>query len=284
MGSLWSSDRFDLEAYLALIGYDGGRAPDLATLRALHRAHVLSVPFENLEVILGRGVSLELAAIQDKVSSGRRGGYCYEHVTLFAAALERLGFGVTGLAGRTRMGQDRLTPTTHALLQVETNETPETGRVWVSDVGFGASPLTPIELSDGAEARAGDWQYRLERRPVAPGAEGWILHEWRSSGWFDRHGFGLAPQFPVDYIVGNHYIATHPRSPFVQRPFLQRVFDDRLHVLDGRSLTTALPGQDASRQESRELEAGEVPAALVDVFGIELQHADAETLVSRLTG
>ncbi|TQN32344.1 N-hydroxyarylamine O-acetyltransferase [Haloactinospora alba] len=284
MYPLWSSDRFDLESYLAFIGYDGGRAPDLATLRALHRAHVLSVPFENLEVILGRGVSLDLAAIQDKVLPGRRGGYCYEHVTLFAAALERLGFGVTGLVGRARMGQDRLTPATHALLRVETAETPETGQVWISDVGFGASPLTPIELADGAEAGAGDWRYRLERGPVAPGTEGWILYEWRSSGWFDRHGFGLTPQFPVDYTVGNHYIATHPRSPFAQRPFLQRVFDDRLHVLDGRTLTTALPGQDASRQETRELEAGEVPAALTDLFGVELQRADAEALVSRLTG
>ena len=92
----------DLDAYLARIGYHGTLEPDLQTLTALHAAHVTAVPFENLDILLGRTISLDLKAVQTKIVAGRRGGYCFEQNTLFQAVLERIGFRVTPLAARVR--------------------------------------------------------------------------------------------------------------------------------------------------------------------------------------
>lgn len=133
----WNGAEIDLDAYLARIGYDGERAPTVAALRALVAAHTTSIPFENLEAVLGRPVPLDVASLQDKLVRRRRGGYCYENVGLFAAALERFGFGVTGLSGRVTMGSGGLRPATHALLRVTTDDD---DRVWIVDVGFGAGP------------------------------------------------------------------------------------------------------------------------------------------------
>jgi N-hydroxyarylamine O-acetyltransferase len=82
----------DLGAYLERIGWNGDARSDLATLAALLDAHMTRIPFENLDVLLGRGIRLDLDGLQRKLVDARRGGYCFEHATLFAAALEALGF------------------------------------------------------------------------------------------------------------------------------------------------------------------------------------------------
>lgn len=106
---MWSGDELDLDAYLARIGM--GRAdgtphgelrPDLETLYAVHRAHTAAIPFESLDVLLGRPVALEVKAVEDKLVHARRGGYCYEQNSLLAAALERIGFEVSGRGARNR--------------------------------------------------------------------------------------------------------------------------------------------------------------------------------------
>ncbi|MEV3923618.1 arylamine N-acetyltransferase family protein [Actinomadura coerulea] len=99
LGYGWQGELLDLPAYLKRIGHDGGTAPTAATLRALHRAHVTSIPFENLEIMLGRPVDLSLDAVQAKLVERPRGGYCFEHNRLFAAVLERLGYEVYGGGG-----------------------------------------------------------------------------------------------------------------------------------------------------------------------------------------
>lgn len=275
----WDGEVLDLDAYLARTGFRGDLAPTVETLRALHYAHVTSIPFENLEIVLGRGIPLDLPALQDKMVRRQRGGYCYEHVRLFAAALERLGFGVTGLASRVRMATGRLRPATHALLRVETAETADTGRVWLSDIGFGQSPLVPIELLDGAEASRGGWHHRLERETPALGPEGWVLHVLHQDGWFDLHGFTLDPHYAIDFEVINHYVSTHPRSPFVGRLYVQRVRPEIRHELDGTTLTEHRPGGSV---QARALEPDEVPKALDEVFGIVPDADDAARLVAAL--
>lgn len=277
---IWSGDQLDLAAYFARIGYNGPRDPTLEVLRAVCRAHVLSIPFENLDALLGQGVPLDLASLQEKLFRRRRGGYCYEHVTLFAAALERLGFSLTGLAARVCVGAEQFRPVTHALLRVETAETRDLGQVWICDIGFGASPLVPLELADGAETAADDWRYRLERRVMVPGCEEWTLCRHNGNGWVDQHVFTLAPHYPVDYLVGNHYVATHPRSPFVARLFIQRVLPDRLRVLDGLTLTETYPRNGA--RETHKLEPREVPEILESLFGIVPEPDDARRMVAHL--
>jgi N-hydroxyarylamine O-acetyltransferase len=103
----WEIDRLDLDAYLARIGFGGAPAADVDTLRALHRAHHAAIPFENVDIVLGRRLEVDLDSVQDKLVRRPRGGYCFEHNLLFAAVLERLGYAVTRLAARRAPGRER---------------------------------------------------------------------------------------------------------------------------------------------------------------------------------
>ncbi|MEV0543338.1 arylamine N-acetyltransferase family protein [Nocardia salmonicida] len=270
----WRGAELDLDAYLARIGYAGPRTASVDTLRALVRAHTTSIPFENLEIILGRGIPLDLDSLQSKLIRQRRGGYCYENVGVFAAALERFGFGVSGLSGRVTYGvadTGVLRPATHALLRVST---PDDDRVWICDVGFGFGPLEPFELVDsGGEFALGDWRYRLEHR--AGGL--WVLYQFSRDGWTDRYTFTENPQFRIDYAVGNHFVSTSPRSPFTTRPFLQRFLPEVHHVLDDLTLSSEYPDGTAT---SRDLDPSELTKVLAEVFDIDLDEADAATLAT----
>ncbi|MBF6100256.1 arylamine N-acetyltransferase [Nocardia cyriacigeorgica] len=271
----WNGDDLDLEAYLSRIGFDGERAPSVATLRALVAAHTTSIPFENFEAVLGRPVPLDLETLQDKLVRRRRGGYCYENVGLFAAALERLGFGVTGLSGRVTMGSGGLRPATHALLRVTTTDD---DRVWIVDVGFGAGPAAPYELADsGGEFTLGEWKFRLEHGTGELGSDLWTLHQFARDGWVDRYTFTLNPQYRIDFEVGNHFVSTSPRSPFTQRPFVQRFHPAAHHILDGATWTTEYPD---GASETRDVELAELPKVLTEVFDIDLTEEDAKAVIS----
>ncbi|OBJ38692.1 acetyltransferase [Mycolicibacterium mucogenicum] len=277
----WHGDELDLDAYFKRIGFDGERLPTAATLAALHRAHTTSIPFENLEIMLGRPIVLDLDTLQNKMIRRRRGGYCYEHVTVFAAALERIGFRFTALAGRVTLGADTKRPRTHALIVVEFDD----DRRWLCDVGFGRGPLEPIALIAGNEVDQDGWQLRLSSAPLGADTEVFHPDEWtlwqRSSvdgavGWLDRHVFTLDPQYPIDYAVANHFVSTSPRSPFTTRPFVQRFAADVQHVLDGTAWTTTNPDGSCS---TRNVEIADVPTLLADTFGVELSGDDTAGLV-----
>ncbi|MFI6471116.1 arylamine N-acetyltransferase [Streptomyces sp. NPDC050516] len=283
---MWNGDALDLDAYLAHLGHDGDRTPSLATLRALHRAHVLSVRWENLEAVLRKSRPLDVPSVQARMIGNPRGGTCFEHVTLYAAALERLGFEFFVVQGRVELGSGKIRPETHAMAIVELE-----GKRWLSDVGFGTSPLELIELTDATDVSDGAWEYRLRRQEVSPGEQGWALYqpageregvEKTSDGWMVRLTFTLHRQYPVDLQVANHFGASSPHSAFSDRVFLQRLFPDRVHTLDNRRLTTVRPGV-SGPAESRELEPNEVPKVLTDVFGIELSAQDIELLLPKLT-
>lgn len=268
--SVWGGEQLDLDAYLARIGYEGDRRPTQETLRALHAAHSASLAFENLDIVLGRPILLDLESLQAKMVMQRRGGYCYEQNLLYAAALDHLGFTVSGLCARTRMGESRLRPATHALLKVEL-----AGEDWITDVGFGGEALLePLPLRDGVTAQQGGWTFGLvhEERTDA-----WVLRTRHEDGWFDLYAFGTERRFPVDYVVFNHYISTHPRSPFTGRMVVQRPLLDQRSTLIGREFTRTRP--DWSR-EVREVAPEELPGLLDAEFGITLTAAEAETLVA----
>ncbi|GAB3425061.1 arylamine N-acetyltransferase family protein [Flindersiella endophytica] len=276
----WNSSQVDVDAYLARTGYDGPLTPTLATLRGLQWAHVSSIPFENLEIVLGRPVLLELESVQDKLVRSARGGYCFEHTLLFAAVLSHLGFAsVTGVAARIRMGADALRPATHALLLVQAADD---SRTWICDTGFGSGPLEPVELADGAVLSAGGWSFRLERRPVPlPGSEvaEWVTYR-LNGGEIDLHSFTTDPRYPPDYAVNNYYTSTNPRSPFVGRLFTQKMAPGVNHVLNNTTLTTL---RTDGNQEQRELDPADVPQVLAESFGIELGPEDRAKLVGVLS-
>src|SRR5919204_4173614 len=135
----------NIELYLQRINYLGSLDPTAETLRALHVAHLLAVPFENLNIGMGWPIVLDQAALFDKIVVRRRGGFCYELNGLFAALLRALGFGVTMLAARAN-GRDGLGPPfDHLALRVDAPEP------YLADVGFGRFSQHPIRLDTGDE-------------------------------------------------------------------------------------------------------------------------------------
>ncbi|MER5729894.1 arylamine N-acetyltransferase [Streptomyces sp. NPDC002138] len=286
----WSGAALDLDAYLLRIGYDGPREPTLGVLRDLQRAHTTGIPFENVHAVLGRDLPLDLPSVEARLVGDRRGGYCFEHVLLFAAGLERLGFHVTGLIGRVSLGAPKVLPATHGLLAVTARDD---DREWLCDVGFGAGPLGPIELADGAHIAYEGWQHRLERRPGAHGIDQWWLYQ-TSPGpsgpdddperprtpWIDRHTFTLTAQYPIDYVVGSHFVGTHARSPFVRRLFAQRMTPAAHHSLDDLTLVTTLP--DGTRT-TEEIAPDALDGTLCAVFGIALTDEELRLIAARRT-
>ncbi|GGX59871.1 arylamine N-acetyltransferase family protein [Streptomyces hiroshimensis] len=264
---MWGGGDLDLGAYLTRIGVGATARPDLATLRAVHRGHVAAFPFENLEILLGRPVLLDVKALQDKMVAQRRGGYCYEQNLLLAAALERIGFAFTGIGARIRMGSDKLRPVTHMALKVETD-----GEQWLCDVGFGGEGLLePLPFRDGVEEQQGGWTFGIERERE----DVRVLRSLHPEGWFDLYAFGPEERFPVDYAVMNHYISTHPHSPFVSRVVVQQTEPRIRRSLVGSMLVTA--HSDGS-EEQREVPVAELVELLAREFRIELGEADAVTL------
>ncbi|MFL5241358.1 MAG: arylamine N-acetyltransferase family protein [Gemmataceae bacterium] len=212
----------DLDDYLARIGYAGDLGPTRKVLEGLHLAHSLHIPFENLDVLLGRPIKLDLESIQGKLVKSRRGGYCFEQNALFAAVLQRVGFAVTLLAARVRNGATRLLPRTHMLLKVEAE-----GTSWIADVGFGSEGLLlPIPLKPDEVNRQFHWSYRLRRE-----GERWALQGIRQGAWMDIYVFSLEPQYPVDYEVANYYVSTHPDSRFTQTLAVQLATRDTWYLL-----------------------------------------------------
>ncbi|KAA6214814.1 arylamine N-acetyltransferase [Streptomyces albofaciens JCM 4342] len=289
--TVWGGDQLDLDAYLARIGYEGERAPTEAALRELHARHAATFGFENLEIVLGRPVPLDLKSLQEKMVGRRRGGYCYEQNLLYAAALDRLGFQVSGLGARIRMGESKIRPVTHALLKVRLD-----GEDWITDVGFGGEALlAPLPLRDGIEVRQGGWTFGLVREEAggtgstggAGGADGthgtdaacgtWVLRSRHEDGWFDLYAFGQEARYPADYGIFNYYISTHPRSPFTGRLVVQRPGPDLRRTLIGTELTLTRP--DWSRVV-RQVPAGELPAVLESDFDLVLDERDAAELVA----
>ncbi len=229
----------DMAAYLKRIGVAEPSAPSIEALTSLTEAHVTSIPFENLDILLGRPISLDLESLVHKLVIGNRGGYCFEHNTLLCAVLRALGYQVAGLAARVGSQPGKIRPRTHMLLLVDMPSGHQ-----IVDVGFGGDGLMhPIELRPLASVRSPTSHHRL----VFERGE-WSLQVEVEGQWTDLYSFDLVPQHAVDYEVANHFTSTHPSSPFVSNLTVQRVRPDRRSVLRNRSLTVRQP--DRSYTES----------------------------------
>ncbi|MFE7514061.1 arylamine N-acetyltransferase [Streptomyces sp. NPDC057540] len=264
---LWSGEELDLDAYLARIGYDigcdGELAPDLRTLTALHRAHVTAIPFENLDVALGRDIPLDLKSVQAKLIGRRRGGYCYEQNSLFAAVLERIGFHVAGRGARNRSRGATLPPVTHALLAVTVE-----GEQWLADVGFGwQGPVEPVPLRDGARVEQSGWTFG-----IAVEDEGvHVLRALRPEGWTDLYAFSPQSLYPGDFLIMNHYSSSHPLSRFLGQVVVQKPGADvRASLLRERLSTLHVDGGTGERNVG----VAELAEVLEAEFGIELDDEE----------
>jgi len=218
----------DLTAYFQRVGYrERSYQPNLALLSALTAAHVHAIPFENLDVLLGAGISLEPEALFQKLVLDGRGGYCFEQNGLFLLVLQELGFRVTPISARVRLQRPRdyTPPRTHVFLRVEVE-----GESWLTDVGVGALSLTsPLRLA------ATDEQPTLHepRRLLREGDR--IYHQVRfGAEWHDVCEFTLEEMPAIDREVANWYTSAHPNSHFRNRLIVARAAADgqRLSILN----------------------------------------------------
>jgi N-hydroxyarylamine O-acetyltransferase len=168
--------------------------------------------FENLDILLGRPILLDLESVFAKLIHARRGGYCFEQNALLAAVLETIGFPVRRLAARVRMGSSEIRPRSHMLLAVDVE-----GESWLADIGFGGDGLLlPVRLQAPEAQRHFGWQYRV----IIDGGSH-VLQSLRPEGWFDLYSFTLEEQHAADYEVSNYFTSTSPHSPFVNRLVVQ---------------------------------------------------------------
>ncbi|MFJ2813687.1 arylamine N-acetyltransferase [Streptomyces sp. NPDC087294] len=265
--SMWQGDGVDLDAYLSRVGHPADVAPDLATLRSLHAAHVRAIAFENIDAVLGRPVPLDLAAVQDKILRRGRGGWCMEQVVLVAAVLDQIGFTFTALAARSRVRTGHTTgPAVHVALCVELD-----GERWLFDISFGAYGLhEPIRIADSARLD-GDWPFDMVREPHGE----YVLRSIRPQGPVDLYGFTTDVRYPSDFELLNHFCLSHPRSPFNHRLVLQRTQPDVRHVLIGNALTEMRVGEPPTQ---REFDENETLSAPEKIFGITMEPDDVQAL------
>jgi N-hydroxyarylamine O-acetyltransferase len=214
----------DLDAYCARIGYAGPRTATLTTLRAIHALHPQAIAFENLDPLLRRPVKLDAGSLQQKLVRGGRGGWCFEQNGLFKLVLEALGFRVKGLGGRVLWNRtDEMVPArSHMVLKLDVE-----GETFIADVGFGSLTLTaPLRLKADVEQTTPHEVFRL-----APLGDGFRLEAKVRGEWKPVYRFDLAEHFPVDYEVSNHFLLTHPSSPFLTLLMAARVEPDRRFAL-----------------------------------------------------
>lgn len=263
----------DLAPYFDLVRFAHDGPPTLEALARLQRGHIQAIPFENLNPLAGQPVVLDIPALIAKFAA-RRGGYCFEHNTLYRHALTALGFHTTPLLARVRMTApaDVVTPRTHMLLLVDVD-----GERVISDTGFGKmTPTAPLRLVPDIVQHTPHGPYRLARN-----GDEWRLEAQVDEEWLHLYVFDLRPAYPVDVEMSNWYVSTNPASHFTRDLIAVRTADDGRHVLhntrysfyglDGTATRQDVATADALvrlLEETFGLAAGKVPGLTARLDGI----------------
>lgn len=269
---------FDLTAYLARIHLKTKPAADTDGLNSLQRHQRLTIPFENLDIALGRGISLDPDTVFDKLVTRRRGGYCFEQNQLFLRALEALGFEARPLLARVWLSASETPPQTHTF-----NLVTIAGQDWIADAGFGGSYAPPMPLEDGATATSPDGaEHRLRRDPD----HGWMLERKGDAattdgrgagleGWLPQYSFTAAPAWPADLLLANHWTATVPTSRFVQHRIVSLVLPAGFATLTD----TRYSRRNGSEHVEAEIASAKAYRLRLNfVFGIDLDQAEVDAL------
>lgn len=266
--------RIDIDAYLERVGYHGPRAPEFELLEALQLHHSVAIPFENLDPLLGRPVSIEPASLEQKLVRGGRGGYCFEQNGLFFHVLTALGFKVTPLAARVRwmLPEDApQTPLSHMMLKVTLGKAD-----FICDVGFGGqNPTAPLPLESGIEQQTAHGIFRLRGHGT-----GYELRMRLPESWAAMYRFSEEPQSARDYEVFNWFTSTHPTSRFVNNLVAARVSGEcRLTLLNNQFTRQ---GSDGRREHTVFATPSELHESLSRDFGICIARSEIEQIWPRL--
>lgn len=267
----------DLNGYFDRINYRGAAEPNLDVLQDLVTGHTRTIPFENLDPLMGVPVDdLSPESLTDKLIRRSRGGYCYEQNGLMGYALAEIGFRVRRLAARVVWMLPPDAPVgaqTHTALAVTF---PGSGGTYLVDVGFGGQTLTsPIRLETGSVQQTTHEPYRFQDR-----RDGLVLQAQVRGEWQPLYEFTTRTRPGIDLRVGSWYVSTHPSSPFVRSLTVARITDDARMNLAGRNLT--IHRADASEKIRLE-DAAAVVDALRDRFGINVADvAERSVLEERI--
>jgi len=221
------SDIFNLDAYFERIYYKGRTESGEGTLRDIHIAHTLNVPFENLDVFYRRPIFLDGASLYKKIVQEKRGGYCFEMNGIFSLVLQELGFKVTNLLARVTMDGVHYTTKTHQAILVETG-----GNTWLADVGFGNDGIiAPLILEENTEQKQFAHTYRL----ITHSKFGYELQKKMDDIYNPLYAFTLEECCPEDFLMSNHFTATFPESFFLtMKMCTMPTKDGRITLTDDR--------------------------------------------------
>ncbi len=228
------ADNFNLQRYFERIAYTGAARPDLESVTEIMRHHLRAVPFENLDVQAGKGISLVLEDIVDKIVARRRGGYCYEVNGLFAMALGALGvpYRFVGCRPMTYLARR---PRTHMAILASFN-----GEEWLCDVGFGSYGIrAPMRLNETGEVRQDDDTFQLFKS----NEHEFQLRAQVDGDWANQYCFDLSHHEWIDFLPANWLNSTHPDTLFVKTLIVMRQTPAGRVILFGDRLKTVVRGE-----------------------------------------
>jgi len=252
----------DLDAYLARINYKGPSTPTYDTLAGILRAHIDSIPFESFDVLLGRPIRLDPEALQAKIITRRRGGYCFEHASLMHFALEGIGFAPVRHCARVLIFEPRhQSVRQHMFLTAKID-----GVTYVVDPGFGPFACThPIPI-DGTPVPATAPTHRLAHKD-----NDWVLYVPKDgqqiAGWVST----MEEEYPVDFEMMNYYISNHPASFFTHNILASAVTrEGRVNVMNQGVHILRNGAVEAARLEDRKA----LRSLIVRHFGFDLPELE----------
>lgn len=247
--------RLNIEAYLERINYHGPTTPSAETLRALHVAHLRSVPFENLSIHAGEPIVLNDEALFGKIVGRRRGGFCYEANGLFAALLRALGFKVSMLSAEVAREDGSYSPPFDHMALMVTLEQP-----WLADVGFGDSFLEPLLLDEDGEQLQPPDAFRIDRA-----GDYRIVMRREADAWKPNYRFTLQPYEYTDFAEMCRYHQTSPESHFTQKRICSRATETGRITLSDMCLIETSGGK---RHERTLGDQNDYAVSLRERFGI----------------
>jgi N-hydroxyarylamine O-acetyltransferase len=258
--------QIDLDAYFARVGWKTMPANPLAVLQAVLMHHTRSIPFENLDSLIGLAVPLDGSALTEKLLKSRRGGYCFEHNMLLWNVLMQLGFKVSGLAARVRWNvpDNMITPIGHMALRVDLDE-----QAYLVDAGFGGITLTaPLQLDNDATQRTSHEPFRIAHHGEQRTLQVQLDEQWRS-----MYTFELTEFLPVDYQVWNWFTHTSPVSPFTSQLMLAHPDQKGRHAL--RNNVYSYHSLSGGHEQRTLTSVAELREVLQTRFGIDAPYSSA---------
>lgn len=262
----------DLDRYFARIGYAGSRSPDLMTLGRIVARHAASIPFEAIDVLLGRPIELSPAAIDAKLIDRRRGGYCFEQNSLLQRVLGALGYRVEPLMARVLWMREPDAPPpawSHMALRVFVE-----GVGYLADVGFGSCvPTAPLLFDRTTPQPTPHEPFRLSRT-----FEGYLLEAQLGRDWLPVYEVSPMICGEEAYRTANIVTSTHPQSLFRQNLLVALTTEEARKVLFGNRLTIRNRNGTVTRQD---LDAPTIQHALTGVFGLAFQD-DWRRIITRI--